>query len=59
MLRMMVKQEWVKKLEKVKKLGRVKKKLKFQGDGIATDVGGVATDMFIHHGIPWMVKKNC
>ena len=32
----------------------VKEKTKF----IATDVGGVAADMFIYHGIPWMAKKN-
>ena len=36
----------------------VKKKLNFQGEGIATDVGGVAADMLIHHGIPWMAKKT-
>ena len=30
---------------------------KQQGQGIATDIGGVAADAFIHHGIPWLGKK--
>ena len=34
-----------------------KKNLNFQGDGIATDIGGVAADAFIHYGVPWMLKK--
>ena len=43
-----------------KKTGKGKKKqLKFQGDGIATDISGVAADAIIHYGIPWMTKKNC
>ena len=41
-----------------KKTGKGKKKLKFQGDGIATDIGGVAADAFIHYGVPWMAKKT-
>ena len=28
-----------------------------QGTGIATDIGGVAADALIHHGIPWLGKK--
>ena len=51
MLRM-VKWEWV------KKLGGAKKKMNFQGDGIVTDIGGVAADAFIHYGVPWMAKKT-
>ena len=27
-------------------------------DGIATDIGGVAADAFIHYGVPWMAKKT-
>ena len=50
MLRM-VKCEWV------KKLGRVKK-LNFQGEGIATDIGGVAADAFKLYGVPWLGKKT-
>ena len=45
-------------VEKERKLGRVKKKLNFQGDGIATDLGGVAADAFIHYGVPWLTKKS-
>ena len=43
-----------------KKTGNGKKKkkqLNFQGKGIATDIGGVAADAFIHYGVPWMAKK--
>ena len=48
-----------KKSGKGKKTGKGKKKqLNFQGDGIATDVGGIVADMFIHHGIPWITKKT-
>ena len=28
-----------------------------QGAGIATDIGGVAADAFIHYDVPWMGKK--
>ena len=40
-----------------KKTGKGKKKMNFQGDGIATDIGGVAADAVIHYGVPWMAKK--
>ena len=30
---------------------------KQQGQGIATDIGGVAADAFIHYGVPWLGKK--
>ena len=33
-----------------------KKSLK--GDGIMTDVGGIAADALYHHGIPWLAKKT-
>ena len=33
-----------------------KKSLK--GDGIMTDVGGIAADAFYHHGIPWLAKTT-
>ena len=29
-----------------------------QGEGILTDVGGVAADALYHHGIPWLAKKT-
>ena len=29
---------------------------KQQGQGIATDIGGVAADAFIHYGVPWLAK---
>ena len=45
-------------MEKERKLGRAKKKLNFQGDRIATDIGGVAADAFIHYAVPWMAKKT-
>ena len=31
---------------------------KQQGKGIATDIGGVAADAFIHYGVPWLAKKT-
>ena len=31
---------------------------KQQGQGIATDIGGVATDALIHYGVPWLAKKT-
>ena len=40
-----------------KKTGKGKKKMNFQGEGIATDIGGVAADAFIHYGVPWMAKR--
>ena len=44
----------------VKNNGMGKKSLnKQQGKGIATDIGGVAADAFIHYGVPWLAKKNC
>ena len=33
-----------------------KKSLK--GDGLMTDVGGIAADALYHHGIPWLGKKT-
>ena len=41
-----------------KKTWEGQKKLNFQGDGIATDIGGVAADAFINYGVPWMAKKT-
>ena len=35
-----------------------KKSVNKQGQGIATDIGGVAADAFIHHGVPWLAKKT-
>ena len=29
-----------------------------KGDGIMTDVGGIAADALYHHGIPWLAKKT-
>ena len=29
-----------------------------QGEGIMTDVGGIAADALYHHGIPWLAKKT-
>ena len=29
-----------------------------KGDGIMTDVGGIAADALCHHGIPWLAKKT-
>ena len=29
-----------------------------QGEGIMTDIGGVAADALYHHGIPWLAKKT-
>ena len=31
---------------------------KQQGQGIATDIGGVAADAFLHYGVPWLAKKT-
>ena len=31
---------------------------KQQGQGIATDIGGVAADALIHYGVPWLAKKT-
>ena len=31
---------------------------KQQGKGIATDIGGVAADAFLHYGVPWLAKKT-
>ena len=31
---------------------------KQQGQGIATDIGGVAADAFIHYGVPWLAEKT-
>ena len=30
---------------------------KQEGQGIATDIGGVAADALIHYGVPWLAKK--
>ena len=32
--------------------------MNIQGEGIASSVGNVATDMLIQHGIPWLAKKT-
>ena len=40
----------------LKVVQREKKSLK--GDGITTDVGGIAADALYHHGIPWLAKKT-
>ena len=29
-----------------------------QGEGVLTDVGGIAADALYHHGIPWLAKKT-
>ena len=29
-----------------------------KGDGIMTDVGGIAADALYYHGIPWLAKKT-
>ena len=29
-----------------------------KGDGLMTDVGGIAADALYHHGIPWLAKKT-
>ena len=29
-----------------------------KGDGIMTDIGGIAADALYHHGIPWLAKKT-
>ena len=46
----------IKKVRYVKSSSSGKKSLK--GDGIMTDVGGVAADALYHHGIPWLAKKT-
>ena len=50
----------IKKVRYVKNnTGMGKKSLnKQQGQGIATDIGDVAADAFIHHGVPWLAKKK-
>ena len=36
-----------------------KKRLKQQqGEGIMTDVGGIAADALYHHGIPWLAEET-
>ena len=29
-----------------------------QGEGIMSDVGGIAADALYHHGIPWLAKET-
>ena len=49
----------IKKVRNVKSNQLGKKSLKQQqGEGIMTDIGGVAADALYHHGIPWLAKKT-
>ena len=49
----------IKKVRYVKSNGLGKKSLiKQQGQGIATDIGGVAADTLIYYGVPWLAKKT-
>ena len=49
----------IKKVRYVKNNGLGKKSLnKQQGQGIATNIGGVAADAFLHYGVPWLAKKT-
>ena len=47
----------IKKVRYVKSSSSGKKK-SLKGDGIMTDVGGIAADALCHHGIPWLAKKT-
>ena len=50
----------IKKIRYVKSNGLGEKSLnKQQGQGIGTDIGGVAADAFIHYGVRCLAKKNC
>ena len=46
----------IKKVRYVKSNSTGKKSLK--GNGLMTDVGGIAADALYHHGIPWLAKKT-
>ena len=46
----------IKKVRYTKSNQSGKKSLK--GEGILTDVGGIAADALYHHGIPWLAKKT-
>ena len=46
----------IKKVRYVKSSSTGKKSLK--GNGVLTDVGGIAADALYHHGIPWLAKKT-
>ena len=46
----------IKKVRYVESNSTGKKKPK--GDGLMTDVGGIAADALYHHGIPWLAKKT-
>ena len=49
----------IKKVRYVKNNGSGKKSLnKQQGQGTGTDIGGVAADVFLHYGVPWLAKKT-
>ena len=49
----------IKKVRYVKNNGLGKKSLnKQQGQVIATNIGGVAADAFLHYGVPWLAKKT-
>ena len=47
------------KLEKEENKEKVKKLINpSEGAGIFDTAVGTATDLFVHHGIPWMAKKS-